>query len=396
MIIKTPQLCLNRRGLLKGAAGVMGLSAAGANLSFAAGPAGKKLVVIILRGAMDGLNVVVPHLENNYYAKRPGIAILPPGETGGALPLTTGFGLHPALPGLAAMYANGEALFMPAASAPYNERSHFDGQDVLENGTTSALGQLDGWLNRALQALNISPGAIGIGQTVPLILKGAESVPTWAPSTLPAPDPETVDETLELYDNDPVLQAALQGAVDVGALIGDLNQLGTGYEQLTRAAGKLLAAEGGPGAAAISLEGWDTHANEGGVSGILNSNLLNLDKALLGLSEELGSHWANTAVLIATEFGRTLAENGTSGTDHGVGGVSFLLGGAVQGGTMAGDWPGLNDAQLFEGRDVFPANDLRSLFKGVLRDHWGVDVNALNTTVFPGSASTAPTENLIV
>jgi uncharacterized protein (DUF1501 family) len=392
MVNGTPKLCLNRRGLLKGAAGIMGLSASGANLAFAAGPAGRKLVVIVLRGAMDGLNVVVPYLEDPYYAKRPNIAILPPGEEGGAIPLTDGFGLHPALPGLAAMFNNGEALFMHAASAPYNERSHFDGQDVLENGTDSPLGSLDGWLNRALSALNLSPGAVGIGQTVPLVLKGDANITTWAPSKLPEADPETIDETLDLYSNDPVLKSALQGAVDIGALIGDLNQLGSGYEKLARAAGKLLSADGGPGAAAISLNGWDTHADE---TGILSSNLGNLNAALMGLREELGSQWANTAVVIVTEFGRTLAENGTKGTDHGVGGASFLLGGAVKGGKMVGAWPGLSQTDLFEGRDLFPANDLRTLFKGVLRDHWGVDLSALDTSVFPDSAAVSAIDNLV-
>ncbi len=387
-----PRFHINRRGLLKGSAGVLGLSASGANLAFAAGPEGRKLVVIVLRGAMDGLNVVVPHYENRYYAKRPNIAIPPPGEPGGAIPLMDGFGLHPALPGLAAMFNKGEASFMHAASAPYNKRSHFDGQDVLENGTDSPLGTLDGWLNRALSALNLSPGAVGVGQIVPLILKGEASITTWAPSSLPEADPETIEETLDLYDNDLVLKAALQGAVDVGTLIGDLNQLGSGYEQLTRAAGKLLAADGGPGAAAISFIGWDTHADE---SNILSSNLANLNTALLGLREELGAQWANTAVLMMTEFGRTLAENGTTGTDHGVGGAAFLMGGAVKGGQMIGSWPGLSPVDLYEGRDVFPANDLRSLFKGVLRDHWGVDLAALDTTVFPQSAGVGPKNNLV-
>lgn len=383
---------LTRRGVLKGTAGGLALSATGANLAFAAGPEGRKLVVIILRGAMDGLNVVVPYYENRYYAKRPTIAIPPPGEPGGALPLIGGFGLHPALPGLAAMFKKGEAAFMPAASAPYNERSHFDGQDVLENGTTSALGALDGWLNRSLSALNLSPGAVGVGQIVPLVLKGSANISTWAPSTLPTADAETVDETLDLYINDMVLKNALQGAIDIGAVVGDLNQLGSGFEQLARAAGKLLSSEGGPGSAALSFGGWDTHAGE---TGVLNANLANLDKALVALRQEMGSQWANTAVIIATEFGRTLAENGTNGTDHGVGGAAFLLGGAVKGGKMIGGWPGLSPVNLYEGRDVYPANDLRSLFKGVLRDHWGVDLNALNTSVFPGSAGAVPKDGLV-
>ena len=385
-------LSITRRGILQAGAGALAASASGASLALAAGPADRKLVVIILRGAMDGLNVVIPHYENLYYIKRPTLAILPPGEPGGAIPLGDGFGLHPALPGLAAMFNKGEMAFMPAASSSYVERSHFDGQDVLENGTTTGLGALDGWLNRALQALDIPPGTVGVGQTVPLLLKGSATISTWAPSTLPQADPETVNKAMDLYANDPGLKTALQGAIDIGAVIGDPGQLGSGYEKLARAAGKLLAADGGPGAAAMSFNGWDTHASQ---ANILNSNLANLNTALLGLREELGSTWANTAVLVATEFGRTVAENGTGGTDHGVGGVSFLLGGAVKGGRMLGLWPGLSVTALYEGRDVFPANDLRGLFKGVLRDHWGVDLAALDTTVFPGSSAIAPRDNLV-
>ena len=206
-----PDFNLTRRGVLAATAGGLALSAASGQMAFAAGPAQRKLVVIILRGGMDGLNVVVPHYENRYYAKRPTLAILPPGEPGGAIPLSDGFGLHPALAGLAGMYNKGEMAFLPAASSSYKDRSHFDGQDVLENGTTSALGALDGWLNRSLGALNISPGAVGIGQTVPLVLKGGGDVTTWAPSTLPKADTQTINSALDLYVNDPALKSALQG-----------------------------------------------------------------------------------------------------------------------------------------------------------------------------------------
>ncbi|PHR54476.1 MAG: hypothetical protein COA47_15450 [Robiginitomaculum sp.] len=386
----------SRRGVLKGAAGGLALALASGNLGFSAAPSNNKLVVIILHGGMDGLNVVVPTFASEYYAARPSIAIAPAGETNGALALSEGFGLHPALAGLAMMYDEGQLAVLHAASAPYQDRSHFDGLDVLENGTETATFEQSGWLNRALGVAPALPAGLGIGSTLPLILKGEQIVPNWAAPVLDPADPKTVAKALAMYGPDPVLQAALQGSVDLAAIIGEPGDLGSGDEFLARAAGKIMSAEGGPGGCSISFGSWDTHANQGGATGTLAGRLGDLDAALLGLREEMGAAWDQTVVLVATEFGRTVQENGTGGTDHGVGGVSFVLGGAVKGGRILGDWPGLAANQLLDERDLFPANDLRSLFKGVLRDHWGVAKSDLNTLVFPDSADTPTMDNLLL
>jgi len=385
-----------RRGLLQGAAGGLALSLGGASLGFSAAHSDNKLIVVILHGGMDGLNVVVPTFSSEYYAARPGIAIAPAGEANGAIALTDGFGMHPAMPNLAQMYLKGEAAFLHAASAPYNKRSHFDGQDVLENGTTAAFGAQTGWLNRAIGLAPALPAGLGIGSTVTLVLTGEQPIASWAaPKTTPA-SAETVNKVLEIYGPDPILQAALQGSIDIANIVGDLGNLGTGFEFTARAAGRIMAADGGPGGCAIGYSGWDTHANQGGSTGILANNLSQLDTALLALKQELGSTWSRTTVLVATEFGRTFNENGTGGTDHGVGGVSFLLGGAVKGRRFLGDWPGLQTSQLYQNRDLLAANDLRSMFKGVLRDHWGVDLSDLNNSVFPESSIVSPMENLLL
>lgn len=383
-----------RRGLLAGAGGLT-LAAGLSRASFAAGLDDRKLVVVILRGALDGLSLVTPWHDPAYYALRSTIALMPPGEPGGVLPAGDGFGFNPNLPFLKMLWDRNELAWMPAAVSAYRDRSHFDGQDMLETGANAVYASDDGWLNRAISALPQAKDALGIGSAIPLILRGAAPVGSWSPSILPPASAEFVRRLEILYENDPVLSGSLASAIATGTIVGDTSGLGQGYEEMARAAGRLLAADGGPSAAAMSFEGWDTHANQGGAQGQLANNLAALNRAFEGLHEELGAWWSRTAVLVVTEFGRTVAQNGTNGTDHGTGGTSLLFGGAVRGGRMIGWWPGLRATELHEGRDVYPANDLRGLFKGVLRDHWGVDRSALDSAVFPDSSGISPLTGLI-
>jgi uncharacterized protein (DUF1501 family) len=388
-----------RRSLLAGFAAAGVWSVFGPSLAVAKGAVDRPLVFIILRGGLDGLAAVAPVEDPRYAALRGELALKPPGEAGGALALGEGMGLHPALAGLHGLYGAGELSVLHAAATPYRDRSHFDGQDVLESGGEAVYGHPDGWLNRALQTLGPPPEAVAVGAALPLVLRGEAAASSWSPSVLRSADEDTLARLAALYDGDPVLAPALAQAVETNALAGD-GGMGGGrrgggpinYEASLRPAGRLIA-EGAAALAVVSLDGWDTHANQGAEGGALALRLAALDRGLTALKAALGPKWSSSAIMVATEFGRTAAVNGTRGTDHGTGGAAFLLGGAVAGGRILGDWPGLG--RLHEDRDVRPANDLRALFKGVLRDHWGVDRADLDGRVFPGSAGVPPLDGLI-
>lgn len=393
-----------RRDLFAGAAAAGALSLAAPGLAFARAldPLARPLVVVILRGGLDGLAAVAPYADRRYRELRGALALAPPGEADGALDLGDGFGLHPALAELHALYRAGDAAVLHAASTPYRERSHFDGQDVLESGGAHVYGLDDGWLNRALQALEgAAPDALAVGAAPPLILRGDATVSSWSPSVLGGADPDTLARLMDMYASDARLATALASAAATDALAGDMDMGDAGrgrrrlidYDATLRPAGRLVA-EGAATLTVASLDGWDTHANQGAAAGALAVRLAALDRGLAALKAELGAKWATTAVLVATEFGRTAAVNGAGGTDHGTGGAAFLLGGAVQGGRVLGDWPGLG--RLYQDRDVPPTNDLRALFKGVLRDHWGLDRGALDARVFPDSAGARAMEGVVV
>lgn len=393
---------LTRRALLASGALAAVVAGVSARAALAAGPhPDRKLVFVILRGGLDGLAAVPPIGDPAYQRLRGKLALPAAGEANGVLPLSDGLALHPALKGLHELYGQGEAAILHAAATPYRERSHFDGQDVLESGASKVFGRDDGWLNRALQALPAPREAVAIGAAVPLVLQGSAPATSWAPNVLPGADDDTLGRLMDLYAGDPVLGPALASALELDKVASGMGMEGDGrggrrlidYEPVARAAGRLLAAEGGASLAVVSADGWDTHANQGAAQGALALRLAALDRALLGLKAELGAHWAKSVIIVATEFGRTVAINGTGGTDHGTAAAAFLLGGAVKGGKLLGDWPAL--ARLHEGRDLLPVNDLRALFKGALASHWGLDRAALDARVFPDSAAVRPLDGLL-
>jgi len=384
-------------------------------LSFAAGEPGSdaRLVVVLLRGALDGLSAVPPYGDPAYATARRPIAIAAPGASGGALDLDGFFGLHPSLTGLHARYRAGELIVVHAAATPYRERSHFDGQNVLENGGARPAGTASGWLNRALAALPhvqapAGTVALAVGQNVPLILRGTVPVGSWAPARMPQVEPELITRLRDLYSNDSTLAARLDEAVSIDALAG--GEMGAPHEtasmakgaggnlglvrQMATTAGQMLAAPQGPRIAVLEMTGWDTHAGEGGAEGQLAYRLRGLDGAIDALREGLASQWARSAVLVCTEFGRTVMVNGTRGTDHGTAAAAFLVGGAVRGERVLADWPGLSARDLHEGRDLRPTTDLRSIAKGLLHEHLGLGSGALEE-VFPDSASVAAASSLI-
>jgi uncharacterized protein (DUF1501 family) len=399
------RLSPSRRGFLAAA----GSFVAWAGLPRIAKAAGRdpRFVVVILRGAMDGLAFAPPVADPDYAALRGDLAIGADGREP-ALRLDGFFGLNSAMPKLHARYTAGEALIVHASATSYRDRSHFDGQDVLESGLVGPGGETDGWLNRVALALPASDrvgGAAGLAAspTVPLIMRGAAPILTWSPANLRPATADTFDRLLQIYQHgDAELAHVLKEGLDTAALAsGGMSDLGTGrgiadaFRELAEGAGRILSKDDGPRLAALSYDGWDTHASEGAESGRLANLFAALDGALDGLATAMAPVWRDTVVAVATEFGRTARTNGTDGTDHGTATAALLLGGAVRGGRVLADWPGLKESALFEGRDLAPTMDLRAVFKGVLRDHLGLDQRMLGTTVFPGSLAVLPQAGLV-
>ena len=394
----------SRRGLLLGGASF----AAWAYLpKFARAADGRdpRLIIVILRGALDGLATVAPTGDPDYAGLHGSIALASSGPNA-ATPLDSFFALHPAMPEFARMYRQKQAAVVHAVATPYRERSHFDGQDVLESGFAGPGRVQSGWLNRALEVLprgdRVMSG-LAIGPTTPLVLRGAAPTVAWAPVALPQAAEDTAARLLELYRHrDPALGTALtQGLQLDKAAQGDdmkpkpgTNSAGA-MKLVARGVAKLMSADDGPRIAALAFDGWDTHANEGGPVGRLAQLLGGLDGALAEFETGLGAHWRDTVIVVATEFGRTARINGTAGTDHGTATVALLAGGAVKGGRVISDWPGLKPANLFEGRDLAPTTDLRAVMKGVLHDHLGLAERVLAEQVFPDSARVKPMQGLV-
>ena len=371
-----------------------------------------RFVLVILRGALDGLASVPPLGDRDYAELRRELALHPAGEAGGALPLNGFFGLHPSLVFLHTCYVARELTVLHALASPYRERSHFDGQDVLENGTPRPHALQTGWLNRALAATP-APAAreagVSLGQNVPLVMRGPASVTSWSASKLVAPDDDTLSRITDLYAGDALLASRLAdalaadalasgegGGADMTAPQGTPAAKGKArYAEVVRAAAGFLRREDGPKVAVFDTSGWDTHANEGGAQGQLAGRLSELDAGLSTLREELGTVWKDTAELLLTEFGRTAAINGTRGTDHGTATAAFLLGGAVAGGRVIADWPGLSSRALYQGRDLAPTLDVRSVLKGILAEHLAVSATPLEREVFPDSSSARPLRGLL-
>jgi uncharacterized protein (DUF1501 family) len=389
---------IDRRTFL-GTSTTLSLYGALANRAFAAATDDQRFVLVILRGGLDGIAAAPAYGESRYQSLRGPLALAAPGNEGGALALDGLFGLHPALSNLHAMYRAGELALVHAVASPYRERSHFDGQKVLEAGGTSPSTSAGGWLNRALAALakeSFGRDAIALADTVPLVLRGPVAVSSWAPSRLPGSDADTLDRIRQIYAAvDPELATRLDDALGARAMAGEAGmdsvrgnarQIGP----LATAAARFLSAEDGPRIAVLETSGWDTHANQGGASGSLALRLGQLDAGLESLRSELGAAWSKTTVALVTEFGRTVAVNGTRGTDHGTAGCAFVAGGAVAGGRIIADWPGLAERDLYEGRDLMPTLDLRAVFKGLLAGQYGLSARALESEVFPDSGTIEP------
>lgn len=403
----------SRRGMLLGS-GTLFAWAFLPKLAFAEGR-DPRFLAIILRGALDGLATVAPVGDPDWFALRGDEALTAAGKTP-ALPLDDFFALNPAMPNLARMFQAKEAIIVHACATPYRERSHFDGQDLLESGLPMPKPSESGWLNRALSGLapggRINPKGshvFAVGPVTPLIARGSAPVLSWSPQRIMPASEDTAARLLALYrQSDLKLASVLEDSAKLAAIEqSDATGMaqkpgGPGPAQLrayfSDAAGnaaKFLAQADGPRVGALALDGWDTHVNEGIAQGRLSQLLGALDDALAAIKINMGPAWSQTVVALATEFGRTARLNGTAGTDHGTATVALLVGGALNGGRVIADWPGLKPANLYENRDLKPATDLRAVLKGVLKDHLRADDRALAQNVFPGSDGVKPMAGLI-
>jgi uncharacterized protein (DUF1501 family) len=372
-----------------------------------------RFLTIILRGALDGLATVAPVGDPDWVALR-GDKALTLGGQAPALKLDDFFALNPAMPNLHRMYQSNEAIIVHACATPYRERSHFDGQDLLESGLPKPAPSESGWLNRALSGL--APGGrvdpkgskvFAVGPVTPLVVRGPAPVLSWSPQRIVPASDDTVARLLNLYrHSDAKLAGVLEDNSKLAAIeqSGDMAQKpgGPGPAQVrayfVEAAGnaaKFLAQPDGPRVGALALDGWDTHVNEGIAAGRLSQLLGSLDDALAAVKANMGAVWKDTVVALATEFGRTAHINGTDGTDHGTATVALLAGGALKRGRVIADWPGLKKADLYENRDLKPTTDLRAVLKGVLKDHLRADDRVLAENVFPGSANVKPMTGLV-
>jgi uncharacterized protein (DUF1501 family) len=359
-------------------------------MAFARANTSRRFVFIIQRGAADGLHIVAPTGDPQFAGIRGDFA---QDLTSGAK-LGGFFMLHPALAETAKMYGGKEALFVHAVASPYRDRSHFDGQNVLETGGTGAYQLKDGWMNRLIGVLPQDEAkALALSDTVPMALRGSHEVGSYAPSKLPSPSEDLLARVASLYEPDPQLHALWSTAMQTRMTAGNIADLGGQNGAATGAlAAKMLAGANGARIAMIETNGWDTHSAQ---RGRLAALLRGLDQMVAAMKSGLGADWANTLVIVATEFGRTARPNGTGGTDHGQASAAMLLGGAVAGGKVIADWPGLSPSALYEGRDLKPTTDLDALIGGALAQHYGLEHGRVMTTLFPESRGSAFRQQLI-
>lgn len=376
-----------------------------------------RLLVIVLRGALDGLATVAPVGDPDWVRLRGDNAMRLDGPVP-ALALNDMFALNPAMPNLYRLYKAKQAAIVHAVATPYRERSHFDGQDVLESGLTKPGATDSGWLNRAMAALEPAKGirvkpqqAFAVGPVTPLVVRGAAPVLSWTPPRLPPAADDTVMRLLDLYRHtDPALARVMEERMGLAAIAradnmsdmkkaaplpGGAARVAAFFAEASGAAARFIAQADGPRVGALAFDGWDTHAAEGVTQGRLFSLLGALDGAIAAVETGMGSAWKDTVVTVVTEFGRTARVNGTDGTDHGTGTVALLAGGALNGGRVIADWPGVGETALYEKRDLKATTDLRAVLKGLLHDHLRVEETALATSVFPGSAAVKPMRGLV-
>jgi uncharacterized protein (DUF1501 family) len=355
-------------------------------VSFARVRQSGRLVFVLLRGGFDGLAAVVPYGDSGYAALRGSLAF----DASDLVQLNDAFGLAPGLGPLREFWQRDELVVLHAMAIPYRTRSHFDGQAILETGLDRPIGSSDGWLNRLLQVMPGERSGIAIASGMPRSLTGAYDVQTWSPTQLGAVSDEYLERLALLYRGDGVLHGRFEAALQQQDLVGEEAMARGGARRggitpLMQAAARILRQPTGPNVAAVEFSGWDTHANQGVTGGALDRLLGQLAEGLVAFRTDMGAAWADTTVVVMTEFGRTARPNGTRGTDHGTAGAGFVIGPKVARSAVVTDWPGLKDGALFEGRDLKPTLDTRAVLKGVVAATFDLS-GAQTDRVFPNSA----------
>jgi len=355
---------------------------------FAQVPGRGKMVFVLLRGGFDGLAALVPIGDPDYANIRGGMAF----RASDIVTLSDEFGLAPGLAPLRQLWDDEELVALHAMAIPYRTRSHFDGQAILETGLARPDGASDGWLNRLLQIMDGERSGIAVAAGMPRSLSGEHSVTTWSPAELGAVDDAYIERLSLLYRADRDLHGRFEAALQMKDVAPDMGGMSGRAPRgqmapIMSAAAKFLREPGGPNVAALEFSGWDTHANQGMVGGQLDRLLGQLARGVLTFREEMGDEWANTTVVVMTEFGRTARPNGTRGTDHGTAGAGFVIGPNVARSAVISDWPGLAERSLFESRDLRPTLDTRSVLKGVIAGVFDLTASQADR-VFPGSEST--------
>jgi len=380
---------LNRRSFVALGATAIVTTSLGARVAFASARTERRFVFIIQRGAADGLGTLAPVGDPAFAGKRGVLAE----DFANAPKLDSTFALHPAMTNLHGLYGAKQALFVHAVASPYRDRSHFDGQNVLETGGSSAYAMRDGWLNRMLGLLPPEDKAIALAATVPMALRGPVEVASYAPSALPDATDDLMARVTQMYAGDAQLHGLWEQATQTRMLTSDMAADNGRNAAATGAlAAKLLSAPGGARIAMIETGGWDTHA---GQRGRLAAQLRGLDAMIGALQTGLGPLWSDTVVLVATEFGRTVRVNGTQGTDHGTGSLAMLIGGAVNGGRVLGDWPGLADAALYENRDLKPTTGLDTVIASAVSQHFDLTPQQAQARLFPDLRGERPIQDII-
>jgi uncharacterized protein (DUF1501 family) len=381
---------ITRRTLIGSSVAALG-TAALPRISFAKGGSGEqRFIFVIQRGAADGLYSVAPVGDPGLRAARASLV----DAMGEGVKLDAMFALHPALKQTAELYKGGQALFVHAVASANRDRSHFDAQNILETGGARAYAEKYGWMNRLVGLLPTDNAkAMALAQTLPAALRGPSAVTSYAPSRLPDASQDLMARVTDLYAHDVQLRGLWQSALDTRALAGNLGE-GDGRNGAATGAlaAKLMLPANGARLMMIETGGWDTHSAQ---KGRLNAGLNGLDQMIGAIKAGLGAAWANTVILIATEFGRTVAVNGTGGTDHGTASAAMLIGGAVNGGRVIADWPGLRSSDQFEGRDLKPTIALEAVIASTLAGHFALDPVQTARVLYPSLPAPKRVEGLI-